>query len=482
MYLGLDIGTSAVKAVILDEDGALLAEASAPLNVQRPQPGWSEQDPEAWWQAANLAVTALPSALRASVVAVGLSGQMHGATLLGRDDRPLRPAILWNDGRSQAECRTLEAREPRTRSLTGNAAMPGFTAPKLVWLKAHEPEVFAATAKVLLPKDYVRLKMTGDHATDLSDASGTLWLDVGRRAWSGDMLAACDLGLSHMPTVHEGSSLTGRLRPEVAEAWGMEAVPVAAGAGDNAAGAIGVGVIQPGQAFLSLGTSGVIFVAGERFAPAPDKGAHAFCHALPDRWHQMSVMLSAASCLDWVARLTGFADVAAAMTAAQQRPAFAGPETFLPYLAGERTPHNDPGARGAFVHLGFDSDPAALVRAVLEGVAFGLAEGLDVLVASGAVIDQFAVIGGGSRSRYWGQILANALGRPMVYGADSHVGPALGAARLAQMALTGAAAERVCPPPRTEFIIAPDPGLADQVGERRATFAALYPALASART
>ena len=306
MFLGVDLGTSAVKAVVVDDEGAVVATAQAPLDVSRPHPLWSEQDPEDWWRAVEAAVGELAAAGRTSGVrAIGLSGQMHGATLLDEADRPLRPAILWNDGRSADACRVLEATAPASRRITGNLAMPGFTAPKVVWLREHEPEVAARLRRVLLPKDYVRLRMTGEAISDCSDASGTLWLDVGRRAWSSEMLAACGLDERAMPALVEGSAEGGRLRAEVAAAWGMDVVPVAGGAGDQAAGAVGAGVIRPGHASLSLGTSGVLFAADDTFRPNPERAAHAFCHALPGRWHQMSVILSAASCLEWVTRVTG---------------------------------------------------------------------------------------------------------------------------------------------------------------------------------
>ena len=303
MFLGIDIGTSAVKAVVVNEGGAVTAEASAPLAVSRPEPLWSEQDPDDWWTAANRVVLALPADARKKVRAIGLAGQMHGATLLDGSDRPLRPAILWNDGRSEAECAELEAAEPRSREITANMAFAGFTAPKLLWVAKHEPDIFAATEAVLLPKDYVRLQMTGDKATDVSDASGTLWLDVGKRRWSAEMLAATGLEERHMPRLHEGCEVTGVLRTDVARDWGMDRLPVAAGGGDNAAAAIGAGVIADGDAFISLGTSGVSFVATDQLRADPDQGLHAFCHAVPGRWHQMSVMLSAAACLDWAANL-----------------------------------------------------------------------------------------------------------------------------------------------------------------------------------
>ncbi len=478
MYLGIDIGTSGVKAVVMSADGAVLGQASAPLVVSRPQPLWSEQDPDHWWAATETAVLGLDAALRSDVKAVGLAGQMHGATLLGADDQPLRPAILWNDGRSFAECAELEAAVPDLRAIAGNIAMPGFTAPKLLWVRGHEPDVFARVRSVLLPKDYVRLCMTGDKASDLSDAAGTLWLDVGKRMWSEELLAVCGLGLGHMPRLHEGSEVTGTLRGDVAARWGMGAVPVVAGGGDNAAGAAGVGVIADGDALLSLGTSGVIFAATSDFRPNPARAVHAFCHCLPGLWHQMAVHLSAASCIDWVAGLTG-ASGPAEVFARAEAAGTDGPELFLPYLSGERTPHNDPHIRGAFIGLDNETDAARLSAAVLEGVAFALADGMDALRDAGTQITELAVIGGGARSRYWGTILAAALDARLVYLDGGEVGPALGAAKLAQIATSGASAAEVCTRPPIAHVIEPDPLLAEKLAPKRDKFRAAYPALKS---
>jgi xylulokinase len=380
MYLGIDLGTSAVKAVLVDDANAVIGQASAALEVSRPNPLWSEQDPETWWTAANSAVAELRAACPkewAAVKGVGLSGQMHGATLLDEADRVLRPCILWNDGRAGAECAQLEETVPDSRTITGNLAMPGFTAPKLLWVRNHEPDTFQRVAKVLLPKDYLRLRMTGEYAGEQSDAAGTLWLDVAKRAWSAAMLAGTGLDESHMPKLYEGSEVTGTLRKEVAEAWGLPQVPVAGGGGDNAAGAAGVGVIQPGEAFLSLGTSGVLFVSNEAYRPNPEGGVHTFCHCIPNTWHQMAVILSAASCLSWVTKLTGAASEADLLNEVESAYA-ADPGNsevlFLPYLSGERTPHNNPNAKGVFFGLTHETGRAALGQAVLEGVAFAIAD------------------------------------------------------------------------------------------------------------
>lgn len=492
MYLGIDLGTSSVKAVLVDDHQRVLAESSVALELSRPRPGWSEQDPDDWWTATDAAVSEIrsrfPDGLR-RLRAVGLSGQMHGATLLDAADRPLRPAILWNDGRSEAECTALEQREPRSRAITGNLAMPGFTAPKLLWLREHEPENFKALRHVLLPKDYLRLCMTGDHASDVSDSSGTLWLDVAARRWSGAMLAACELDENAMPTLFEGTAPTGRLRADVAERWGSDRVPVAGGAGDQAAGALGAGVVLPGQASLSLGTSGVLFVAGDRFRPNPDGAVHAFCHCVPDTWHQMSVVLSAASCLSWVSALTGAASEAELLAeiAAVGRPCER--LLFLPYLSGERTPHNDPTASGVFFGLDHATSRSELGRAVLEGVAFAFADGQHALEQAGAQIGEVSVIGGGARSPLWGEILASALDRPLVYRAGGDVGPAHGAARLARLCAggqpggsgqsgqPGESVADVCPPPPVENEIEAVPALRDHYRERFPRYRELYQSL-----
>jgi len=462
--------------VILDSAGVVAAQASAPLEVSRPHVLWSEQDPGDWWASTEAAVQALPAALRGAAQGIGLAGQMHGATLLGADDKPLRPAILWNDGRSYSECAELENAVPELRQIAGNIAMPGFTAPKLDWVRKHEPEVFAAVRTVLLPKDYVRLCMSGDKASDLSDSAGTLWLNVAARDWSDELLAATGLTRDHMPALHEGTEATGTLSAAVAARWGMKRVPIAAGAGDNAGGAAGIGVVNDGDALISLGTSGVIFVATRNFRPNPASAVHAFCHCLPEMWHQMSVHLSAASCLDWAARLTGL-DVTALLAAAEAAGPAAGSVLFLPYLSGERTPHNGPHVRGALVGLDNESDPGRIAAAVLEGVAFAHADGLAALRAAGTRVERLSVIGGGARSRHWGTILATALDVTLDYIDGGEVGPALGAARLAQIAVSGASPFEVCTRPAVLASITPDPKLAERLAPKLEKFRAAYPAL-----
>lgn len=471
MYLGLDLGTSSVKAVVTD-DGAVVAEASEPLSVSRPGPRMSEQAPGDWWCAVERVMAKLRHRGPA-VDAIGLSGQMHGAVLLDDRGRVLRDAILWNDGRSDAQCTALEERVD-VPALTGNRAMPGFTAPKLLWVRDHEPEVFARTRTVLLPKDYLRHRMTGELASEMSDASGTLWLDVGARGWSEEMLAATQLNDTNMPRLVEGSETTGVLRRELAAAWGMRPVPVVGGGGDQAAGAVGVGAVAAGTSFISLGTSGVYFVPDSTYRPNPQGGVHAFCHALPGMWHQMSVILSAASALTWVAGLTGAASEEALIDEVRSAGPDPGPLYFLPYLSGERTPHNDANALGAFVGLDHDVDRARLGYAVLEGVAFAIADGQRVLLEAGADLGDVNVIGGGSRSLYWGRILSAALGRPMLYREDAAVGPALGAARLAALGHAGGDPVDVCPQAPVVETVEASVAEMDQARERFAVYRGLY--------
>lgn len=477
MFLGIDIGTSGVKAVIVDDKGKVLDSSHGPLDIQRPKPLWSEQTPADWWTTTNKAMMGLDAKLRTGISSIGLTGQMHGATVLGADGKMLRPAILWNDGRSAKECYELEETLPGLGKITGNRAMPGFTAPKLLWLKKHEPDIFKQIAKVLLPKDYIRLRMTGDYATDVSDAAGTLWLNTNTREWSNEVLAACSLSPEHMPKLYEGPEVTGQLRSELAEAWGMDRVPVVAGGGDNAAGAVGSGVVQKGDGFLSLGTSGVIFLADDAYRPHPEGGIHTFCHALPNRWHQMAVMLSAASAVDWVAGICGFDSTAQLFDVAAKANTLSRQELFLPYLSGERTPHNDPIAQGVFFGLSHQTDPTRMAQSALEGVAFGLADGIRSLKESGADIKTLSVIGGGARSEYWGKILASVFDIPLIYRDSGTVGPAYGAAHLARMGLTGESVEDICIPPPITNIIEPDSIIRDHLGERLELFRSLYPLL-----
>lgn len=477
MFLGIDLGTSAVKVILVDESDTVIDAASAPLEVSRPRPLWSEQDPQDWWRALDSALLELKQTqggALAAVKAVGLSGQMHGACLLDAKGEVIRPAILWNDGRSHEECAWLEENVKGLREISGNIAMPGFTAPKLVWVARHEPDAFARVSKVLLPKDYLRLRMTGEYASDMSDSAGTLWMNVAERRWSDEILQACDLDQSHMPSLYEGNDITGVLKADLAERWGMQPVPVVGGGGDNAAGAIGANVISPGSAFLSLGTSGVYFVSSESYRSNPDGGVHAFCHCLPNLWHQMSVILSAASCLSWVTALLGAANEKALLAEVGSREISldAGEKIlFLPYLSGERTPHNNPYAKGVFFGLTHGADRRDLTIAVLEGVAFAFADAQDALLQAKTQIDELTVIGGGAASELWGRIIASALERPLVYREGAELGPAFGAAQLARFGFTGEVAARSRPVTR---VVEPDSRLQDCYREVLPRYRSLY--------
>lgn len=474
MHLGLDLGTSELKAVLLDENHRVRAQARAPLAVQRPRLDWSEQEPAAWWAALEKVMSTLQqqhASLMAAVRAVGLSGQMHGAVLLDERQAVLRPAILWNDGRSIAQCETLLRREPRLTTLAGNLAMPGFTAPKLLWVQEHEPDIRARTATVLLPKDYLRLRLTGDLVSEMSDASGTLWLDVARRCWSSALLAAGGLAPSHMPRLVEGSEASSSLHGVLARRWGMrDDVVVAGGGGDNAASAVGMGCVNAGQGFVSLGTSGVIFVAGSHFAPNPAKALHAFCHALPGRWHQMSVMLSAASAIDWAARVWGWQDASALLNEAAQCTTTqrAHAPTFLPYLSGERSPINRADARATMHGLSHQHSRVDVAYAVVEGVSFGLRDGWSSFDSTADVCELVAV-GGGSRSHAWLQLLSNVLEVPLTLRRGSDVAAAVGAARLAWLSV-GASIEDVCLLPPLEARIEPDAAATSSLHERFARY------------
>lgn len=481
-YLGLDIGTSSVKAVLIDDDQRLIASATAPLEVARPHPGWSEQDPESWWSATVNVLDHLAERHgreMGAVAGIGLSGHMHGATLLDDTDRPLRPCILWNDVRSAEEAAALD-RDPKFRKITGNIVFPGFTAPKLVWVANHEPDVFARVATVLLPKDYVRLKLTGDRASDMSDSAGTSWLDVAKRDWSDALLAATRLSRRQMPKLSEGSVATGTLRPALAGQWGMAKAPVVAGGGgDNAASACGVGVVKPGSAFISLGTSGVLFVSNARFSPDPDTAVHAFCHAVPNTWHQMGVILSAAGALEWLAETFGVSagDITRPLDGARGGP---GDVIFLPYLGGERTPHNDAAVRGSFVGLNYATDKTALARAVLEGVAFAFADNLAALRQAGAEVTRAFAIGGGSRSHAWLEIIADTLNIALDVPEEGDFGAGLGAARLGLIAATGADPFAVCAPPKIRATVEPDRSRVEAYASAYSTYKKLYPSIKEA--
>lgn len=471
-FVGIDVGTSGVKALAIDPSGKVIARSEHGYPLSKPQPGWSEQDPEAWWQAAQAALAALGASGAKDIRGIGLSGQMHGLVCLDANDRVLRPAILWNDQRTSAECAEIEQRIGLERliQLTANRALTGFTAPKLLWMRRHEPDVYARIAHVLLPKDYVRLRLTGERAIDVADASGTLLFDVAGRRWSDDVTHALDVPDSWLPKALESPEISGRTR---------EGLPVAAGAGDQAAGALGVGVDRPGPLSVVLGTSGVVFAALPRFVADPTARVQVFCHAVPASWHAMGVMLSAAGSLQWF-HDTLAAGAQYAQLDGEAARCEAGSEglIFLPYLAGERTPHSDPDARGAFVGLSLRHDRGAMVRAVMEGVAYGLRDSYELLGTLGAQGKVGRASGGGARSRLWLRIVATTLNVPIELTAVEE-GAAYGAALLGAVAGGEFAdvhqAVEACV--RVGEVIEPEASWRQSYAEGYQKFRELYPAL-----
>ncbi|MCR4265213.1 xylulokinase [Nitratireductor sp. ZSWI3] len=474
MFLGLDLGTSGVKALLVDDAQRIMAVGHGNLTVERPHPGWSEQNPDSWIEAVQTAIAevrqAAPQAF-AALKSIGVSGQMHGATLLDDRDRPLRPAILWNDGRSAEECRILEDRAD-FRGIGGNIVMAGFTAPKLEWVRRNEPEIFARTRKVLLPKDYVGLWLTGRHMSEMSDASGTLWLDVSKRDWSELLLEATGLNRSHMPDLVEGSDQADKLRTDLASEWGVGPVVVAGGAGDNAATACGLGITAPGEAFISLGTSGVLFTVTDRFIANTKNAVHSFCHAIPRTWHQMGVILSATDSLNWLSEITGKSPEAltALLDAELSAPS---PVTFLPYLSGERTPHNAPEATGSFLGLKREHGLKEMTQAILEGVAFALDDCRLAMENGGAELNTAWVAGGGSQSTTWLRIVATVTGLTLKVPQTGAQGAALGAARLGMAA---AGIENPFLSPTMGMVIEPEADLIGAYKSRQACFRKAAPA------
>ncbi|WP_137109289.1 xylulokinase [Rhodobacter sp. SY28-1] len=475
MYIGLDLGTSGIKGILIGEDQQLLAEATAPLTVQRPAKGWSEQAPSDWISAAETVFDRLAAQKSLGQVrGIGLSGHMHGATLLDAADEVLRPCILWNDTRSFEEAAELDG-DPMFRRLTGNIVFPGFTAPKVVWVAKHEPAIRERLAKVLLPKDYLRLWLTGEHVGEMSDAAGTSWLDTGKRDWSDDLLQATGLERSHMPSLVEGSEVSGYLREALSTRWGLpKGVVVAGGGGDNAASGVGVGVVRAGEAFVSLGTSGVLFAANDGYQPDPETAVHTFCHALPNTWHQMGVILAATDALNWYAKLVG--SDASTLTRELGPLREPGKTVFLPYLGGERTPLNSASVRGAFTGLEHATDRQSATRAVLEGVTFAIRDSRDALAATGTKLEHLLAVGGGSRSDYWLRLIATALDCPVQLPVAGDFGGAYGAARLGLMAATGAGAE-IATLPQIARVVEPDPTLTDAFDAGHARFRAAQAAI-----
>lgn len=481
MYIGIDIGTSAVKFLLVDEAQALVANIERPLHPVQPKPQWSEDDPENWWQAVADGLDVLARDHRnamSGVRAIGLSGQMHAAVLLDEADIPVRPAILWNDGRSAGEAAELAQLGTDLQSTMGVLPMPSFTGPKFLWLKRNEPDAIKRTRSLLLAKDFVRLKLSGEKVTDISDAAGAWLIDEEKRQWSGVALEACGIDRALLPTLMESPEASATLKRDLAARWGLPAhVVIAAGAGDVAAGGIGAGAINPGDGFISLGTSAQIFLADTAHHPDPGRLVHAFCHALPDRWYRMAALLNGAGPLSAAARWTGDGDVAALLAEVEGN--FRGPSYLLalPYLFGERTPHNDPLARAAIVGMTHSTTRADMVQAVLEGIAFSLCDGLDALIGNKPRPESLALIGGGARSPFWAKLIASALDLRLVRYEASDRGPAFGAARLARLSVTKEDARDVVVPPPVRDVIAPDPLLHEAYQPRLQAFRGLYKAL-----
>ena len=486
LYLGIDIGTSSLKAVMVTGDGQCLAEATASYRVATPAPNHREQDPELWWQALLQACTTLRTMTTAdwkSVQGLGLSGQMHGVVLLDEDKKPLHPAILWNDGRATDECTRLTDLIPEIGEITGVPPMPGFAAPKLLWLKNQARFDLARAHKLLAPKDYIRARLTGVYATDMCDASGLQLLDVRHRKWSIDIVETCGLRLDQMPDVVEGHETTGHISQEAAQLLQLsEGLPVVAGAGDAAAAAIGIGAIDEGDAFLSLGTSAQYFVTTESYRPRPERLIHAFAHGLPRRWFQMAALLNGASVAGWAARALGSNDDEGQLLAdltEQASSAYAGPTDllFLPYLTGERTPLNDPNARGVFCGLTPETTKAEMFAAVLEGVAFSLADAQECLAQAGTQAPRLLAVGGGTQNAFWMQMISSALNRPIDLVQSADRGPAFGAARLAQLGHEKGRPADICTKPAVVCTFEPNTAVADRFAERLGGFRALYQAL-----
>jgi xylulokinase len=481
--VGLDVGTSGARAVAVDEAGNVVAEASSEYPLLSPRPGWTEQEPADWWEGAKAALGEVAAEVGGDVAGIGLTGQMHGSVFLDSADEVIRPALLWNDQRTGRQCEEITAAVGAERliRIAGNPALTGFQAPKVVWLREEEPENFARVARVLLPKDYVRLLLTGEYATDASDASGTLFLDVEGRDWSREILAALEVPPEWMPKVHEGPENTGGLRDEVAAELGLPSgIPVAAGGGDNAAAAVGTGIVAPGLLGSSVGTSGVLFANTEGFTPDPSGRLHAFCHAVPGAYHLMAVTLSAGGSLSWWRDVVG-GDFDDLVGAASKVPPGAEGLIFLPYLSGERTPHLDPGARGAFFGLTARHGQAHMTRAVMEGVVFSLRDGLEIMRGLGVPVEDVRATGGGARSALWRGLQADVYGEPIRRTAADE-GPAYGAALLAGVAAgtyadVGEASSVVR---LREEVTEPDPERSKVYEEHYEVYRSLYPATSEA--
>ncbi len=480
MYLGLDLGTSGLRGILVDEAGIVVSSAEFSIPTSTPKPGWSEQRPSDWIKACKEVVSQIrenDEKAFTKLLGIGLSGHMHGATLLNADGKVLRPCILWNDTRSANEAKILD-QTPQMRSISGNIVFPGFTAPKLEWVRSHEPEVFSKTAKVLLPKDFLRFWLTGDYISDMSDSAGTSWLDVNKRQWSEPALALGHMRAEQMPRLVEGSEPGGELKAELRQEWGLAGtVVVAGGAGDNAAAACGIGSVNDGAGFVSLGTSGVLLVARNAYAPAPETAVHCFCHAVPDRWIQMGVILSATNSMNWLSRNLG---QSVEKLAKMLPDSVTGPSaiTFLPYLSGERTPHNDSLIRGAFLGVDVASEPVDLTQSVMEGVAFAMRDCLEALKSTGTAPTSLMAVGGGARSRFWLETLATVLQVPLDVPKGSELGAAMGAARLAICAANNAEPTEVMTSPDIEESVEPRSDLIAAYESEYGRYRQFYKALA----
>ncbi len=474
MYLGIDLGTSAVKVCVMQPDGRVAATTTAALSVSHPFDGASEQSCPEWWDATRSAIGALDPGLRGQVRAIGLSGQMHGAVLLDAAMEPVRPVILWNDARAARECAEMVVREPQVGAISGVYPMPGFTAPKLLWLSKHEPEVHARIAHVLLPKDYIGLRLHGGLVTDPCDAAGTSWYDEARRCWSDRLCEISATDPAWLPAVRHGTEIAGNLLPDVAAELGLRpGIPVAAGAGDGAAGAVGIGAVAAGDGFISLGTSGQLFVTTAEYRRNVDSRIHAYAHTVPGHWFQMAAMLNGARPIAWLADLLGrpIPELLAAAECAEPGP------VFLPYLTGERTPHGDAEIRGGFSGLSEATSPGSLMRAVVEAVAFTFADAAAALAAAGTTPDALLAIGGGTRSDFLMQTISTVTGYRLGRSDGADIGPALGAARLACIAAGGGTMDAVMEKPAVTRWFEPDTAGAGGLAKRLASYRALYPAL-----
>ena len=481
-FLGLDLGTSGLRALVVDGSGVPVYSTERQFSSSYPKFGWAEQHPDDWVFALEGIFEELKVECREfpDIKGIGVAGQMHGATLLDKSGRVLRKCILWNDTRSHLEASQLDAIEA-VRKISGNIVFPGFTAPKLLWVRKHEEEIFRSVDKVLLPAAYLNHYLTGEFVADMSDSAGTSWLDTGNRVWSDTLLAAGAMSKSQMPKLVEGSSVGGNLRADLAKRWGLSCnIVVAGGAGDNAAAACGIGALNEGEGFVSLGTSGVVLVARSNYVPDPDSAVHTFCHAIPNRWYQMGVMLSATDCLNWLSRILKRSpeELTNKLGEGLKAP---GQESFLPYLSGERTPHNDANIRGNLSGISIDTSEERIVQSVLEGVAFGLKDSFEAVTKLGGTVEHLSVVGGGAKSDYWVELIATVLGVPLRKPLGGEFGAALGAARLGICAATNMAPDEVMKPPKFEKEIGPNTALTPQFEEAYGRFKKAYPTISKLR-